>query len=197
MRDIILIIVTALISGLFATLITLFWQHKSQVFEKKYNIFKTLMAYRYMMVAEECVKALNSIDVVFYKDKNVRDAYEKFLLETEKDSEALRNVDDKYLKLLEEMSKLLKFKAIKWDTIKHRYFPGTLAEKIQEETILRKMQIQSNAISIQHNNKKTNTSPEGQLSPQIITQILPELLKNPDGLKKLMEVIKQYEEKQP
>lgn len=192
MRDIILIIGTALISGLFATLITLFWQHKSQVFEKKYNIFKTLMSYRYMTVAEECVKALNSIDVVFYKDKKVRDAYEKFLLETEKAPEEHSNVDDKYLKLLEEISKSLKLEAIRWDTIKHTYLPSTLAEKIYEENLLRKIQIRSNEINIQHHNETTNTP-----SDEMIIKILPELLKNPDSLKQLLEVLYQYEGKQP
>lgn len=82
MENIILVIVTALISGLLATVVTIWWQRRSELRRKKMDIFETLMAYRYMISHQESVNALNSVDVVFYKDKAVRKAYAAFLNET-------------------------------------------------------------------------------------------------------------------
>ena len=75
MGNVALVIITALISGLLATIITIWWQKRAQIFARKMRVFETLMAYRYMISSEESVKTLNSIDVIFYKDKAVRDAY--------------------------------------------------------------------------------------------------------------------------
>ena len=38
-----LVIMTALISGLCATLVTLVWQHRTRIYTNKMNIFRTLM----------------------------------------------------------------------------------------------------------------------------------------------------------
>ena len=40
-----------------------------------------MMSYRYMIHAEESVKAINSVDVVFYGNDNVRKALADFLNE--------------------------------------------------------------------------------------------------------------------
>ena len=108
MSNIILVIVTALISGLLATVVTIWWQRKNAVYNSKMEIFKTLMSYRYDITAEESVKALNSLNVIFYKNANVREAYKDFLDETDKNPDLRPNIADKHLKLLEEISKTLK-----------------------------------------------------------------------------------------
>lgn len=69
MENIILVVVTALISGLLATVVTIWWQRRSELRRKKMDIFETLMAYRYMISHQESVNALNSVDVVFTKIK--------------------------------------------------------------------------------------------------------------------------------
>ena len=107
MENIALVIITALISGLLATLLTIWWQRRAEIFASKMRIFETLMSYRYMISSEESVKALNSIDIVFYKDKMVREAYKDFLNEANKRPELNPNIEDKHLKLLEVMSKSL------------------------------------------------------------------------------------------
>src|SRR5699024_12377158 len=48
-------IVTALISGLLATVLTIFWQKKETLYNRKMKIFETLMSYRYMIASEESV----------------------------------------------------------------------------------------------------------------------------------------------
>lgn len=187
MDNVFFVIVTALISGLFATLVTIWWQGRAAVRKSKMKIFETLMAYRYMIVAEPSVHALNSIDVVFYKDENVRRAYSDFLNEAAKRPEMNPNTADKHLKLLEEMAKALNLKNIHWDDIKQAYCPNGLFERLREEELLRKMQIQTAANALEVQKEQQNTPAQEQVNQQILLQILPELIKNPDGLKTLME----------
>ena len=195
MDNVFLVIVTALISGLFATLVTIWWQGKAAVRKSKMKIFETLMAYRYMIVAEPSVHALNSIDVVFYKDENVRRAYSDFLNEAAKRPEMNPNTADKHLKLLEEMAKALNLKNIHWDDIKQEYCPNGLFEKLREEELLRKMQIQTAANALEVQKEQQNTPAQEQVNQQMILQILPELIKNPDGLKTLMEFGEKFGDK--
>ncbi len=192
MENIVLVITTALISGLLATLLTIWWQRHTEIFARKMRIFETLMSYRYMISSEESVKALNLIDIIFYKDKMVREAYKDFLNEANKRPELSPNIEDKHLKLLEVMSNSLNLGEIHWDDIKHTYYPNGLSEKLQEETILRKMQIQNAAEAIQHSEKQANTPSETQFNQQLLAQILPELIKNPDSLKSLVEISKDF-----
>ena len=188
MDNVILVVVTALISGLFATLITIWWQGKAAVRNSKMKIFETLMAYRYCIVAEPSVHALNSIDVIFYNDENVRRAYSDFLNEAAKRPEMNPNTADKHLKLLEEMAKALNLKNIHWDDIKQAYCPNGLFEKLREEELLRKMQIQTAANAIENQKEQQNTPSQEQANQQMVMQLLPELIKNPEGLKTLIEL---------
>lgn len=181
------IIGTSLISGLLGSVLTLWWQDKNRIKNKKMQIFETLMAYRYMVFSQESVNAMNSIDVVFYKDEKVRQAYKDFINETEKKPEANPNIGDKYLKLLEEIAKVLDYENIHWDDIKRSYYPNGLADKIQEETMLRKMQIESVAANIAIKQNSQNTSTDNQFTERMVLGLLPELLKNPESLKLLME----------
>ena len=190
MNDILLVILTALVSGLFATIITLWWQRKTELRRSKMKIFETLMAHRYMIFAQECVNALNSIDVVFYKDTSVRKAYSDFLQEAAKKPEFNPNIADKHLKLLEEMSKALGLKDIHWDDIKQSYYPAGLSEKVMEESILRKMQIQSASAALSQEQAPQNTPANNQFTEQMIAQMLPMLLQNPESLKMLIEFSK-------
>ena len=191
MENIALVVITALISGLLATIVTIWWQHRSELRRKKMDIFETLMSYRYMISNQESVNALNSIDIVFYKDEAVRKAYAAFLNETGKKTEFNPNTADKYLKLLEEMSKSLGLKDIHWDDIKQCYYPNGLAEKIQDEQMLRKVQIQNAMDTARQNAEQQNTPASNQFNEQLALQLLPVLLKNPESLKMLMEFSKE------
>ena len=62
------ILVSAMLSGVFATIITLWWQNKSQLKKEKVRIFTVLMSKRYDVTAAECVESLNMIDVVFVSE---------------------------------------------------------------------------------------------------------------------------------
>lgn len=78
MGESVLVIITALCSGLIATLVTILWQRKAQQQTEKKKIFTILMSKRYDIAAEESVEALNMIDVVFYSSKGVREAWNAF-----------------------------------------------------------------------------------------------------------------------
>lgn len=191
MDSIVLVVVTALISGLLASIVTIWWQHKSELRRKKLDIFETLMSYRYMISHQESVNALNSVDIVFYKDKSVREAYAAFLNETGKKPEFNPNIADKHLKLLEEMAKCLGLNDIHWDDIKQCYYPSGLAQKIQDEEMLRKVQIQNAMDAAKQYAEQQNTPASNQFYEQLALQLLPDLLKNPESLKMLMEFSKE------
>ena len=188
MENAFMLIVTALISGLFATIVTIWWQRKAAMQKSKMKVFETLMAYRYSVVAEPSVHALNSIDVIFYKDEQVRRAYADFLNEAVKRPEMNPNTADKHLKLLEEIAKALNLKNIHWDDIKQVYCPNGLFERLREEEMLRKMQIQTAANTIEIQKGQQNIPSQEQANQQMILQLLPELIKNPESLKTLMEL---------
>lgn len=192
MTNIIMVITTALISGLFATLITIFWQNRTREYTRKLRVFETLMSTRYLISSEESVKALNSIDIVFYKNKHVREAYKEFLNETDKKPEFDANIGDKYLRVLEEISKSLKLGDIHWDEIKHTYYPSGLSEKLQEENILRKMQIQNTAVLLQSKATQQNTPMNEQFQQQIVAQILSDLIKNPESIKNFIDLADKF-----
>ncbi len=53
------------------------------------------------------------------------------------------------MKLLEEISKSIGLKDISWANIKHFYYPRGLAERIEDENQLRKVQIRSATIAVE------------------------------------------------
>ena len=93
--------------------------------------------------------ALNSIDIVFYKDVPVRQAYKEFLNETSKLPGSGRDIDEKHLKLLEEIAKSIGYKNINWESIKHYYCPNGLMDNINKENELRELSIRSTRLYIE------------------------------------------------
>jgi len=61
-----------LFSPLIAVLVSVFLQSKQAKYGEKKVIFSTLIATRHSPINDQTVRALNMIDVVFYKNKNVR-----------------------------------------------------------------------------------------------------------------------------
>lgn len=155
MNDIITILVSAILSGIFATIITLLWQSKSQTKQKKINIFTILMSKRYDISSEECVNALNMIDIVFYDSAKVRTAWKNFNDATTLQNPNIRpqEIRDKHLKLLEMIADDIGYKNIKWEDIKQYYYPKSLSDKMKDEETLRKVQIGIGIAQIQKEDK--------------------------------------------
>jgi hypothetical protein len=158
MDEVLLVVVSALVSGLIATFITLWWQKRTEAYNRKMKVFETLMIYRIPGVLhfKENVHTLNSIDVVFYDDENVRRAYKDFLNETDKPKEMNPNIQDKHLKLLEEMAKSLGLKKLCWEDIKHPYFPIGYSDLLKDEEAIRKTSIMSNLESAKFTHELNN-----------------------------------------
>lgn len=137
MESTITILVSAVVSGIFATIITLWWQNKSEKKQLRRSIFCTLMAFRFKISCEECVKAINSVQVIFYNEANVQNAWTDFKYEADKPSDSSR-IFDAYIKLLEEVGKACGFSEIKWNEIKNYYYPQGLSDELNESDRLRK-----------------------------------------------------------
>lgn len=190
MNDVVLVLVSAIVSGSLATLITILWQRKSLKYNSKKNVFETLMSTRYNIAGEESVQVLNMINVVFYDNNNVIDAYRDFKLETEKPQNQNPQTLDKYLKLLEQMAKALKLNKIDWETIKKYYMPIALSKKLQEEELLRTTQIQSYKEK-GANRKNQQISQEQQMGIQVILKAM----ENPGTFGELMKFVEKNNKK--
>lgn len=152
MNETILVILTALFSGLVATLVTIWWQKKSGDKIEKIRIFTILMSKRYDIAAEESVDALNMIDVVFYKSTKVREGWKDFYETTKKPETSRKDqeIEDKHLRLLELIAEDIGYKNIHWDDIKQYYYPVGLSAKHKEEEKLRKIQIDAGIAQIRN-----------------------------------------------
>lgn len=189
MDNIITVLISTILSGAFATIITLWWQNRSHAKQEKIRIFTILMSKRYEFTAEECVEALNMVDVVFYKDLKVRSAWRDFKAATDMpDSEAKGQIIvDKRLKMLEVMAESIGYKQIKWDDINQYYYPIGLSDRKRDEAVLRRVQIDASLAQIKNQQENSESA---QVNPQdaFNNQMLIKALENPDGLLKLFEV---------
>jgi len=141
MENIITIVVSATISGLLATFITLWWQNRNEKNKTRKEIFTTLMAFRFKVSHAESVKALNCVQVVFYDCENVQKAWSSFKNAVDSAPSDGRNIADAHITLLEEISKVLKYDKLNWKDIKSYYYPEGLAQEIEDSALLRKAQI--------------------------------------------------------
>lgn len=156
MKEVAMVLLSALLSGILATVILLLWQGYNEKKKRQYEIFAALMGLRFALPNESTVRCMNMIDIVFYKNKKIRQRYKEFLDEVNKPENGTRDIDEKILKLLEAMAESLGYKDVQWDTIKHTYFPVGLAEKYRDEDALRKLQI--------HNLARQAQSPQNHVA---------------------------------
>lgn len=188
MKETALVVITALSSGLIATLVTIWWQKRSQLKKNKAEIFAILMSKRYEISAEESVDALNMIDVVFYKSHDVRTAWKTFIDATNAQESPTKEqiIADKHLRLLEVIAEDIGYKNIHWDDIKQYYYPVGLSNKKQDEAVLRKVQIDAALAQIKGSQGQGNAA---QIDAQTEQnhQMLLKALENPDIFVRLLE----------
>lgn len=185
------ILISAVLSGIFATVVTLWWQNKLRIRQEKVHIFTTLMSKRYDITSEDCVEALNMIDVVFYKDTKVRTAWREFKAATDMPESDAKSqiIADKHLKMLEVMAESIGYKNIRWDDIKQYYYPVGLSDRKRDETILRRVQIDAALSQIKkedaHHGNAERVDPADEMKQQLTMR----MLNDPDGLLKLLEFV--------
>lgn len=171
-----------------ATFVTILWQRKAQQLFEKRKIFTILMSKRYDIAAEESVEALNMIDVVFYSSKEVREAWNAFNDATNLPDSNTKSqtISDKHLRLLEVIAKDIGYKDIHWDNIKQYYYPIGLSTKKQDETVLRRVQIDAALAQIKEGQEHKETA-QTDTQTTLNNQMLLKVLENPDSFIKLID----------
>lgn len=113
-------------------------QNQAKIRDDKMWVFKTLMTYRSLGWANESIYALNIIDIVFAKDKEVLEQWkickDKLTIENPSPTDFEKIRIEKY-KLLEKMAQSLKYN-ISWEIIQNPYLPqGVVDELLQRQNI--------------------------------------------------------------
>lgn len=179
--EIISIVSAAVLSGLVSTLITIFVQKKLVIKKEKDNIFQTLMSHRYLITDKENVEAINKVEVIFYKDSDVRKAWKDFFNTSTSNPTDPSIINDKYIKLISEIAKSLGYEKIEWDNIKDFYYPQGLATKINEEELLRKAQL----AQISSNPQAKNDNSQISFDPRGF-QLLAKAIEDPQFLNRFI-----------
>lgn len=176
-------VAAALVSGLLGAGLTLIIQHYGNIKKEKRECLKTLMSFRYDIVNEKSINILNSIDVVFYKDKHVISAWKNFRDATNKSGRAptqenFNAQNDKYLKLIEEIAKVSGNSKIDWEDVKNFYFPKGMADKMNAEIIIRNAQVSA---ALQPQQGKQNNADQ---------QFVLDIVKDPNAVTGLITLMK-------
>lgn len=187
--DMVITVVSIVFSGVAATVITILYQKFSGEKAAKLDVFETVVSYRYYISEEENVKALNSIDVIFHNDTKVRQAWKAYMDEADKVPFNPQVLNDKYIKLLEEMAIVCGYKNIQWDDLKRYYYPAGLSERKMNDENLKKLQIIAAEKTATENASQQNTPQSEQFTNQMMFQLMQEISDNPDILRNLLEAI--------
>lgn len=186
--DIIVTALSVVFSGVVATVITILYQKFSGEQTAKRKVFETAVSYRFFISEEENVKSLNSIDVVFHKNQKVRQAWKSYMDEADKPSSNPQQLNDRYIKLLEEMALACGYKDIRWDDLKRYYYPSGLLNRKNDDEVLKKLQIKAAEKTASDTVDQQNTPPNEQFANQMMLQLLPKLIENPNNFSKLIEL---------
>jgi hypothetical protein len=125
-----------LLSPIIAVLITIFLQNRKDKHNSKMNIFITLISTRNRPPSEEIVRALNMIDVIFSKDKEVRKLWREYY--DMLSNEGLNNPvgwnqrEQKNLEMITAIAKNLGYKKhISGLDVNRVYFPIGLKDQLE------------------------------------------------------------------
>ena len=137
-------IVAVIVAPIIAVLIGQMLQDRAEKRKDKMRIFQTLMTSRiYGSWTQESVHALNSIDIVFCDDLNVRndckDLNDKYHV-SNPDQSQLKKIEQAQYRLLESMANALGYKdKITWETIQNPYIPDGLVNQLEEQKASQQM----------------------------------------------------------
>ena len=160
-------IVAVIVAPVAAVLIGQLLQDRAEKRRDKMEVFRAVMTYRYGW-SQEAVLALNSIPIVFSKDKPVRDywkIYYSLLCIQEPNPIEIKQRTDALYKLIESMAMVLGYKdTIKWDDIQNPYIPVGMASSFNNNMIIQ------NSMATLLQNLTTNTTQVQSSNGDRITQ---------------------------
>jgi hypothetical protein len=146
------IILATFLGPIFAVLVTIWREGRSELHKRQTYIFRTLMATRRIAVSREHVDALNLIEVDFYKVAPVQTAYREYLkhLQTRlPDHQAWENTrQDLLAKLLRTLSVAMKMPIGEIDLRNGGYSPGAWEIKDRFENFVGELIAGKNAVPI-------------------------------------------------
>lgn len=130
-------IVAVIVAPIVAVIIAQSLHEKSERRKDKMYIFRVLMTSRIYGWTVDSVHALNSIDIIFSDDENVRlawkDLNDKYHV-SNPDQNHLYKIQNAQYKLLETMAVSLGYKdKITWETIQNPYVPSGLVQQIETQ----------------------------------------------------------------
>ena len=139
-------VIAIILIPIVAVLIGQWLQNKSEKRKDKMRVFSHLMSYRAIGYTDkESVNILNSIPIIFHKDKKVIEKFNEYMsslnIKPEDYSQKQKEIDDNKTKLLVEMAKVLKYKNVNWEIIQNPYLPTGLLKQMQQEAIFKQGQL--------------------------------------------------------
>lgn len=127
--------VAIIVIPIVAVVIGQYLQNRSKRRDDRMSIFKTLMTNRFFRWTNESVHALNIIEIVFAKDKEVLKQWaiykDKLTVENPTQTD-FKKIEDAKNKLLETMAKSLGYD-ISWETIQNPYLPKGMMDNFQQQ----------------------------------------------------------------
>ena len=134
--------IAIIVITIIAVLIGQWLQEKEKQRDDKMKIFKTLMTDRFLGWTNDSVYALNILDIVFSKDRNVLEQWkvykDKLTIENPTDTDMKKIEIEKY-KLIETMAKSLKYD-ISWETLQNPYLPQGMINNLLQQQNYKNMQ---------------------------------------------------------
>lgn len=106
--SIILIFASAFVSGLLGVLVSTLYHKRSERRREKWLILKQLIGNRHDITGEAFTEALNSVFVVFYDSRDVKQALKEFHEVVVRPYRTQQEVNQKLLELFKAMCKNLK-----------------------------------------------------------------------------------------
>lgn len=157
-------IVSVLVIPIVAVVVGQFLQNRASKRKDKMAIFQCLMTHRATGWArQDTVNALNTIDIVFSDDEDVRKCWAD-LLSKYKPNYFPQEINTAQCKLLESMAKALGYgKKITWETIQNPYLPDGLIQRMENAAKFEKGQL---AMAEFMTNMAGNPTPLGNAMPQ-------------------------------
>ena len=137
------------------------WQKSKTKNDAKQELFLTLMANRKATPNKEWVDALNTIDIVFQDNKNVRKAWREYYDSLDPSSQYNKDTNAFKLDLLSEMANALGYKDLKQTEIDRFYSPNYFSQLQQTQNLLAQESLR--VLSHSKSNSETFTDEEYQL----------------------------------
>lgn len=131
-----------LLSPIIAVLVTIWMQDRREKRGRMHWVLATVVANRHQKVAVEVVQALNSIDIVFTNNVEVRRLWKEYMDITEQNFEQpniYKKLDDEYVELIDAMAKALGYGGkVSQIEIGKAYSPTGLGDQaLQTQELLR------------------------------------------------------------